>query len=98
MDVPHNSLLAVLAEGGSVGFLLYIGGQLFFVRAMWRLRKANKLGWQAFLYCILIYNIFGLDVGIPYYSDLNLFYMFVLGIILRIQLPMLPRESPFNAR
>jgi len=91
MNVPHNSLLSVLAEEGSVGFLLYVGGQLYFIRAMWRMRKVNRLGWQVFLYCILVYVIFGFDVGIAYYSDLNLFYMFVLGIILQIQLRMLPR-------
>ena len=91
MNIPHNSLLSVLAEEGSVGFLLYAGGQLYFIRAMWRMRKVNRLGWQVFFYCILLYVIFGFDVGIAYYSDLNLFYMFVLGIILQIQLRMLPR-------
>jgi hypothetical protein len=91
MNVPHNSILSVLAEEGGVGFLLYAGGQLYFIRAMWRMRKVNRLGWQVFLYCILVYIIFGFDVGIAYYSDLNLFYMFVLGIILQIQLRMLPR-------
>jgi hypothetical protein len=94
MNIPHNSLLSVLAEEGSVGFLLYVGGQLYFIRAMWRLRKVNRLGWQVFLYCILVYVIFGFDVGIAYYSDLNLFYMFVLGIILQIQLRMLPESNP----
>jgi hypothetical protein len=91
MNFPHNSLLSVLAEEGIVGFLLYAGGQLYFIRAMWRMRKVNRLGWQVFLYCILVYIVFGFDVGIAYYSDLNLFYMFVLGIILQIQLRMLPR-------
>jgi hypothetical protein len=94
MNVVHNSLLIVLAEEGSIGFLLYAGAQVYFIRAMWRMRKVNRLGWQVFLYCILIYVIFGFDVGIAYYSDLNLFYMFVLGIILQIQLRMLPRANP----
>jgi hypothetical protein len=92
MNAPHNSLSAVLSEEGGIGFVLYVAAQLFFVRAMYELRKVNRLGWRAFLYCILVYTIFGLDVGIGYYSDLNLFYMFVLGIILQIQLRMLPRE------
>ena len=91
MNFPHNSLLSVLAEEGIVGFLLYAGGQLYFIRAMWRMRKVNRLGWQVFLYCNLVYIVFGFDVGIANYSDLNLFYMFVLGIILQIQLRMLPR-------
>jgi hypothetical protein len=53
-----------------------------------------RLGWQVFLYCVLVYIIVGFDVGIAYYSDLNLFYMFVLGIILQIQLRMLPESNP----
>jgi O-Antigen ligase len=92
MNAPHNSLSAVLAEEGGVGFVLYVAAQLFFVRSMYELRKVNRVGWRAFLYCILVYTIFGFDVDIGYYSDLNLFYMFVLGIILQIQLRMLPRE------
>jgi O-antigen ligase len=92
LNAPHNSLSAVLSEEGGIGFVLYVVAQLFFVRAMYELRKVNRLGWRAFLYCILVYTIFGLDVGIGYYSDLNLFYMFVLGIILQIQSRMLPRE------
>ena len=92
MDFPHNSLFAVLAEEGCIGFLLYVAAQVFFVRAMWRLRKVNRLGWRVFLYCILVYTIYGLDVGMAYYSDLNLFYMFVLGILLQIQLHMLSQK------
>jgi hypothetical protein len=91
MNVPHNSLLSVLAEEGIVGFLLYAGAQLYFVRAMWKLRTINPLGWRVFLYCVLVYTIYGLDVGMAYYSDLNLFYMFVLGVLMQIQLHMLPQ-------
>jgi hypothetical protein len=97
MDVTHNSLLAVLADDGVFGFLFYVAAQLFFLRAMWTLRRFNRLGWRAFLYSVLIYTIFGLDAAIAYYSDLNLFYMFVLGTILQIQLRMRVEEPPSNA-
>jgi hypothetical protein len=96
MNVPHSSLFSVLAEEGIVGFLLYVGAQLYFVRAMWKLRTINPLGWRVFLYCVLVYTIYGLDVGMAYYSDLNLFYMFVLGILMQIQLHMLPQGSRPN--
>ena len=86
MNVPHNSLSAVLAEEGGIGLVLYVAAQLWFIRAMYRHRHLNRLGWRTFLFCLLIYTIFGLDVGIAYYSDLNLFYMFILGITLQIQL------------
>ena len=96
MDYPHNSLMSVLAEEGAIGVSLYIAAQLFLVRAMRRIRDVNILGWQVFLYCLLVYTIFGLDVGIAYYSDLNLFYMLVLGIILQIQLRMFVEGRPPN--
>jgi hypothetical protein len=35
-------------------------------------------------------------VGIAYYSDLNLFYMFVLGTILQIQLYLFRAEASSN--
>jgi O-antigen ligase len=92
MDIPHNSLLSVLAEEGLTGFLLYTGAQLSFVLAMWKLRRVNPLGWRVFLYCVLVYTIYGLDVGMAYYSDLNLFYMFVLGVLMQIQSHMLLQE------
>jgi O-Antigen ligase len=92
MNFPHNSLFAVLAEEGCIGFLLYIAAQAFFVRAMWKLRKINGLGWRVFLYCVLVYTIYGLDVGMAYYSDLNLLYMFALGVLMQIQLQMHPEE------
>ena len=79
-----------------MGFLLYGAAQIAFVRAMWKLRKVNRLGWRVFLYCILIYTIYGLDVGMAYYSDLNLFYMFALGLLMQIQLRMLPHISRSN--
>ena len=96
MDIPHNSLFTVLAEEGFIGFFLYVAAQVVLVRAMWKMRKVNRLGWRVFLYCILVYTIFGLDAGIVYYSDLNLFYMFVLGVIVQIQLRMLPGEPTSN--
>ena len=93
MNFPHNSLFAVLAEEGCIGFLLYIAAQAFLVRAMWRLRRINGLGWRVFLYCVLVYTIYGFDVGMAYYSDLNLLYMFALGILMQIQLQMYPEEA-----
>ena len=86
MNIPHSSLFTVLSEGGIIGFIAYVAAQIFLVRAMWRLRDANRLGWQAFIYCVLAYNIYGIDAGIVYFSDLNLFYMFVAGVIFQMQM------------
>lgn len=85
MSVPHNVLMTILSEEGLVGLLFYVFAQVFFIRAMWRIRKAHRTGWLAFLYCVLAYQLTGLDFGTVYYSDVNLFYLFVLGVIYQLQ-------------
>jgi hypothetical protein len=85
MNLPHNALMTVLSEDGIVGLLFYVLAQVFFVRAMWRIRKAHPPGWLAFLYCFLSYVLIGLDFGTVYFSDINLFFVFILGIIFHAQ-------------
>jgi O-antigen ligase len=85
MTVPHNVLMTVLSEEGLVGLLFYVSAQVFLIRAMWRIRKAYPPGWLAFLYCVLIYTLTGLDFATVYYSDINLLYIFVLGTLLQMQ-------------
>jgi hypothetical protein len=88
MNFPHNVLMTVLSEEGSVGLLFYVLAQVFLVRAMWKMRKAYPAGWLAFLYCFLVYVLIGLDYGTVYFSDINLFYMFVLGVLYQGQVRM----------
>ena len=85
MNFPHNVLMTVLSEEGIVGLLFYVLAQVFFIRAMWRIRKAYPPGWLAFLYCVLVYMLIGLDYATVYFSDINLFYIFILGVIYQAQ-------------
>jgi O-antigen ligase len=85
MNFPHNALMTVLSEEGIVGLVLYVLAQFFFIRAMWKIRKVYTPGWLAFLYCILVYVLIGLDFATVYFSDINLFYIFILGVILQMQ-------------
>jgi hypothetical protein len=85
MNVPHNVLMTVLSEEGIVGLFFYVAAQVFFVRAMWKIRKAYPEGWLAFLYCLLVYTLIGMDFAIGSLSDINLFYIFTMGIILQLQ-------------
>jgi O-antigen ligase len=85
MTLPHNVPMTVLSEEGLIGLLLYVSAQVFLIRAMWKIRKAYPPGWLAFLYCILIYTLTGLDFATVYYSDINLLYIFVLGALLQMQ-------------
>ena len=85
--------MTVLSEEGSVGFLFYVLAQFFLVRAMWKMRKAYPAGWLAFIYCSLVYVLIGLDYGTVYFSDINLFYMFVLGVLYQGQVRMASEQE-----
>ncbi len=96
MNFPHNVLMTVLSEEGIVGLFFYVSAQFFLVRAMWKVRKAYPPGWLAFLYCFLAYVLTGLDYATVYFSDINLFYIFILGGIYQIQITV-AREQAFSA-
>jgi hypothetical protein len=86
MNTPHNVLMTVLAEEGLAGFLCYVAAQALLIGAMWKIRKAYPPGWLAFLYCILVYVLIGLDFATVYFSDINLFYVFILGVLYQMQI------------
>jgi O-Antigen ligase len=88
MNFPHNALMTVLSEEGLVGLLFYVSAQVFLVRAMWLIRKVYPPGWLAFLYCFLAYVLTGLDYATVYLSDINLFYLLILGVIYQFQVRM----------
>jgi O-Antigen ligase len=85
MNFPHNVLMTVLSEEGIIGVTFYLLAQVFLFRAMWKIRKAFPAGWLTFIYCLLIYVLTGLDFAIVSFSDINLFYVFVLGAIYQYQ-------------
>ncbi len=93
MNYPHNALMTVLSEDGVIGLLFYVAAQVFLIRAMWRIRKAYPAGWLAFLYCLVIYLLTGLDYATVYFSDINMLYLFILGIIYQLQIRMVPAED-----
>lgn len=93
MNYPHNALMTVLSEAGIVGLIFYVGAQVFLVRAMWVLRKTYPPGWLAFVYCLLVYVLTGLDYATVYFSDINLLYLFILGVIYQLQIRMAPENE-----
>jgi hypothetical protein len=93
MNFPHNVLMTVLSEEGIVGLLFYVLAQVFLFRAMWKIRKAYPAGWLAFLYCLLIYVLTGLDFAIVSFADINLFYVFILGTIYQHQIKTAPEPE-----
>lgn len=93
MNFPHNVLMTVLSEEGVVGLLLYVSAQFFFIRAMWKIRKANPAGWLAYLYCVLVYVLTGLDFATVSFSDINLFYILILSAIYQQQVRMTDEQA-----
>jgi O-antigen ligase len=96
MTVQHNVLMTVLTDQGIIGLVLYCSAQAFFIRAMWRIRKAFPVGWLAFLYCLLIYLLIGMDYATVYFPDINLFYLLILGVIYQVQSRIADAELPGN--
>jgi hypothetical protein len=94
MNLPHNVLMTVLSEEGIVGLLFYVLAQFFLIRAIWRIRKNYPPGWLAFLYCLLVYVVIGLDDATVSFSAINLFYIFVLGTLYQLQTKIV-REQEF---
>jgi O-Antigen ligase len=93
MNFPHNAMMTVLSEEGIVGLLFYVSAQAFLIRAMWRIREAYPPGWLVFLYCVLIYVIIGIDYATVYYSDVNMIYIFALGVLYQLQTKMLDQAK-----
>jgi O-Antigen ligase len=92
MNVQHNVLMTVLSDEGIVGLFFYASAQAFLIQAMWKIRKAYPPGWLAFLYCVLVYMLIGLDFATVYFSDINLLYMLILGILYQLQMRMAAEE------
>ena len=85
LDYPHSNLGAVLAETGLLGFLSYLLSQIFLVLAFWKLREgctpSGSIAWSFFLYIYLGYWITGLALTSGYYADLNLWFVFSIGLV-----------------
>lgn len=87
VDYPHNNFGAVLAETGLTGFVPYFVSQVLLVVAFWKIYRSHlpesKLIWTTFLYIFLGYGINGMSLASGYYSDLNLWYLLVIAILMK---------------
>jgi O-antigen ligase len=85
-DSPHSNLLWIAAELGLVTALLYIAANIFLFLIGWRaLRRAQIASERAaamgFLSLLVAYWITGITLASGYYSDLNLYLFFMLGLL-----------------
>ncbi len=83
---PHSNLLWIASELGLPGLVLYIAANLYLFLMGWRaLKRADDSGQRiaasCFLAIVVAYWIPGLALASGYYSDLNLYFLFLLGAL-----------------
>lgn len=85
-DSPHSNLFWIAAELGVFAFLLYAAANIYLFLIGWRaLKRAVNLRERAAAACYLAlfvaYWIHGLTLASGYYSDTNLYFFFLLGLL-----------------
>jgi O-antigen ligase len=85
-DSPHSNLLWIVSELGLAGLALYVAANLYLFLTGWRaLKRAadqrQRIAASCFLALVVAYWISGLTVASGYYSDLNLYFLFLLGAL-----------------
>lgn len=85
-DSPHSNPLSIAAELGVIGLVLYLAANAYLVLLGYRGLKSASDGKQraraiCYLALVLAYWIPGLTLSSGYYSDLNLYFFFMLGVL-----------------
>jgi O-antigen ligase len=73
---PHNNVLAVWAELGTVGVFFYLLASIALAGVAWRRRAVGALA------LMVAYWIPGMTLQSGYYADLNLYYFAMLAVLL----------------
>jgi len=85
-DSPHSNLFWIAAELGLFAFVLYIAANIYLFSMGWRaLKRAADLRERSAAACYIAlfvaYWIHGLTLASGYYSDTNLYFFFMLGLL-----------------
>ena len=83
---PHSNLLWIASELGLSGLALYVAANLYLFLMGWRaLKRAadqrQRIAAASFLALVVAYWLPGLTLASGYYSDLNLYFLFLLGAL-----------------
>jgi len=86
VDSPHSNLLWIAAELGLPGLALYVAANVYLFLVGWRAYrrapgKRQRAAAGCFLGMVVAYWISGLTLSSGYYSDLNLYFLFLLGAL-----------------
>ena len=85
-DSPHSNLFWVAAELGLFAFVLYIAANIYLLLMGWRaLKRAadsrERVAAACYIAIFVAYWIHGLTLASGYYSDTNLYFFFMLGLL-----------------
>ena len=97
-DSPHSNPLWMMSEMGAIGFVLYIVANVFiFLMGYRALKRADsdelRLAAIGYLAVSLAYWIPGFTLASAYYSDLNLYFFFMLGVLSNRSLVLIPERE-----
>lgn len=98
---PHANLLWIASELGLPALVLYVTANLYLFLMGWRaLKRAvdrqQRIAARCFLALAVAYWLPGLTLASGYYSDLNLYFLFLLGALsTRFSGVSPPSEQPF---
>ena len=86
VDSPHSNLLWIAAELGLFGLALYLFANACLFLTGWRAFKRavnskQRTAAACFVVLIVAYWIPGLTLTSGYYSDVNLFFFFLVGVL-----------------
>ena len=87
-DSPHSNVLWIGAELGVVSLVLYLAANVFLFLMAWRVLKrpcsaTERIAAHCFIALLFAYWIPGLALASGEYSDLNLYFFFLLGSLSR---------------
>jgi len=85
-DSPHSNLLWIGAEMGLPALFIYVAAFWLLIRSAWRAlkshRKSGRIAGVVLLALVAAYSIPGLELTSGYYSDLNLYFFFLTGLLM----------------
>jgi O-antigen ligase len=88
-DSPHSNWLWIAAEFGLFGFAMYAIANIVLLTSAWRALKSaitprQKETAGCLLGVLVAYLIPGFTLASGYYSDLNLYFFFIAGLLLNL--------------
>jgi O-antigen ligase len=97
VDSPHSNALWISSELGLTGLALYVAASVYLLLTGWRAFKNDDVFQRGTAACLLAlvaaYWISGLTLTTGYYSDLNLCFLFLAGVLCSSVGPLSNRQS-----